>query len=121
MEVLINKVKTLKGANQRSLISVIRELNESIKDAQDKGYKVVAIHQEITERVVIDLDSFKTLLYRVRKKAVKPAAIENQKVNQVALSKPVKLDTKQPEGFDSKAATQRSKNKLAQFGKGKKP
>lgn len=125
MKALISQLERLEGADQRSLVSIISELNESIRDAQDKGYKVAAIHEAIAETVTVDLASFKTLLYRARKKiassatqttpVVKPEALEKLK------PKPQQQPATEPATADRKSVTQRSMNKLAQFGKGKEP
>lgn len=122
MRELLNQLKTLEGVEQRSSISIIRELNSAIEKAQSSGYRVAAIHQEIVKVVAIRRESFKTLLYRVRKEA----QINQRKIEVPVLStsraktqtKEVKA-AKKPFEFNEETATQRSKHKLAQFGKGK--
>lgn len=121
MKALISQLESLEGANQRSLVSIISELNESIRDAQDKGYKVAAIHEAIAETVTVDLASFKTLLYRVRKKIASSATQTTPVVKPEAPEKLKPKPQQQPATVDRKSVTQRSMNKLAQFGKGKEP
>ena len=122
MQDLISQLESLEGEGGRSKISIIRELNGSIRKAQDKGYKVAAIHQEIAKTVAIDLTSFRTLLYRVRKK---PTTEISAPTHVSIKQNPVKKDVTESETIDHskpkdlKAVTERSKNKLASFGKGK--
>ena len=123
MKDLITQLKSLEGEGKRTAISIIRELNENIIEAQKIGYKVEAIHEEISQKVDVDLASFKTLLYRVRKKDGSKATPSKQ---DSAILKPdvTPVTTNAAAGRsapkDLKDVTERSKNKLASFGKGKK-
>ena len=124
MQDLISQLKLLEGEGKRSSISIIQELNENIRQAQDMGYRVAAIHEEIAKTVDIDLGSFKTLLYRVRKKLNSNASSSKQvPVTQQADSDSTTENKSTTTGHlkhkDLTAATERSKNKLASFGKGK--
>lgn len=119
MNELICKLEALEGVYQRSLISLIRELNESISKAQSNGFKVAGIHMEISKTVPIDLASFKTLLYRVRKQRRKSLKRPSKfRPEAATLSRPEEVNTTN-NTFDKESAAQRSKQKLAQFGKGK--
>jgi hypothetical protein len=122
MKELLNQLKALDGIEQRSSISVIRELNQAIKRAQSSGYRVASIHQKIADFMVINLESFKTLLYRVRKED----RIKQHEKELPVLHKPqIKAEPKEVKAtenlfeYSKDNATQRSKHKLAQFGKGK--
>lgn len=119
MNELIRKLEGLEGVHQRSLISLIRELNECISKAQSNGFKIASIHLEISKTVPVNLASFKTLLYRVRKQRRKtPTKPLEFRQEPATLSKPEEVKTTNTT-FDKESATQRSKQKLAQFGKGK--
>ena len=121
MRELLSQLEALEGVNQRTLISVIRDLNKPIRRAQDSGYKVAAIHLEVSKTVDIDLASFKTLLYRVRRvdqTKSKTEPLAKQKPDISTIAKEV-IPKKSVLEFDKDTAAQRSKHKLAQFGKGK--
>lgn len=122
MHDLISQLESLEGEGRRSSISIIRELNANIRQAQDMGYRVAAIHEEIAKTVDIDLASFKTLLYRSRKKM----SSDDKPSKQVAVRhigdstiENASTATSRSGHKDLTKATERSKNKLASFGKGK--
>ena len=122
MHDLISQLESLEGEGRRSSISIIRELNASIRQAQDMGYRVAAIHEEIAKTVDIDLASFKTLLYRIRKKPSRNTTPSKQvSVKQTGDSTTENASTATGHSGhkDLTAATEQSKNKLARFGKGK--
>ena len=122
MHDLISQLESLEGEGRRSSISIIRELNANIRQAQDMGYRVAAIHEEIAKKVDIDLASFKTLLYRIRKKPSRNATPSKQvSVKQTgdSTTKNASTATGHSGHKDLTAATEQSKNKLARFGKGK--
>ena len=122
MRDLINQLESLEGEGKRSAISILRELNPNIRQAQDRGYRVAAIHEEIAKKVDIDLASFKTLLYRIRKQLSCNTKASKQVLVKQTDDPTIKSDSTANGHLGHKdltAATERSKNKLASFGKGK--
>ena len=84
MDLLIKKLAELSDIKVRTKIGILRELYEEIKEAQNEGYDLVTIHDEICKIIpTLKLRTFITTLTRISKEITKGDIVDNIPISKV--------------------------------------
>ena len=70
MKQLKETLDNLEGIGQRKQLHLITDLIPSINQAQENGYTLAVIHEEIAKVIPIAFTTFKTTYYRIKKKSM---------------------------------------------------